>query len=311
VKLTVANLSDKPQPVNWNASIVDELPMSGGTYHLEDSKPSSAFFDGLAADKVTLAPRETKEILLPLKGTDRLTLYKLRATATDADGNMVQRERRVGGFARAVHATSKITLDGKFDEPFWKEAPVYNINELRQFCAVMKQAKPWGGLKDLSGTVRFAWDDQYLYVAAEVTDDIFSNPKSDDQLWNQDGLQFLIDPYRGEGQSLGRYDYSLGLGQKGPQAWCHMTADASAPAGPAPEIKLAVLPTSTENGNRNYEVAIPWTRLAPFKPKPDADLGLSMVINEDDGGGRMSTMGWFGGVHLKEANFVGDVVLEK
>jgi hypothetical protein len=34
-----------------------------------------------------------------------------------------------------------------------------------------------------------------------------------------------------------------------------------------------------------------------------------MVLNEDDGPGRLSTMGWFGGVHLKESLFVGDVVL--
>jgi hypothetical protein len=309
VRLRVENHSDKPQSVTWRADIIDELPMAEGTYSLADTRPSSAFFAGVANDKLTLAPREAKEFVLPLGGTDRLTLYKLRASVTDTNGNTVQRERRVGGFARVVRTKTRIVLDGNLDEPVWRDAPVYKLDELRQFCAVIKDAKPWAGLQDLSGIARFAWDADNLYLAVEVTDDVFSNPKADDLLWSQDGLQFLIDPFRGEAQSLGRYDYSLGLGQKGLQAWCHMSADPGAPAGLAPEIAFTVRPTSKVKGNRIYEIAIPWSRLAPFRPKTGADLGLTMVINEDDGAGRKSTLGWFGGVHLKESDFVGDLIL--
>lgn len=311
IRLRLENHSDKPQPVNWKVEVIDELPMDNGTYRLSDAKPSAAFFGGVAADALMLAPREVKEIVLPMSGTDRQTLYRLRATASDSTGNTVQRERRVGGFARAVRATATPQLNGKLDDAVWRDAPVYQLDEARQFCAVEKEAKPWAGPQDLSGTLRFAWDDEHLYIGVEVTDDIFSNPGADGRMWSQDGLQFLFDPFRSEPQSRGRYDYSLGLGQKGLQAWCHMSADPSAPAGAAPQIKLAVDPASAGRGNRSYEVAIPWIRLAPFRPAAGADLGATMVINEDDGRGRKSTMGWFGGVHLKETNFVGDLILEK
>jgi hypothetical protein len=78
-----------------------------------------------------------------------------------------------------------------------------------------------------------------------------------------------------------------------------------------PEIQLATKRLDPKNGNMVYEIAIPWSRLAPFKPKPGADLGLAMILNENDGQGRKSFMGWFGGVHLKETDFVGDVILAK
>lgn len=58
-----------------------------------------------------------------------------------------------------------------------------------------------------------------------------------------------------------------------------------------------------------YEVAIPWKRLAPFRPRPGADLGLGMIINEDDGIGRRSSIDWFEGVHLKETDYIGDVIM--
>jgi hypothetical protein len=310
IELTLVNHAPQPQEVDWKAEILGELPMAGGTYRISDERPSRAFLAATATGRVTLAPSETRNIPLALSETDRQTLYKIRATAADAaTGNTVKRERWFGGFARAVRVSGGVKVDGVLDETFWSQAPAYRIDEARQFHAVEPEAKPWTGREDLSGTVRFAWDESHLYVAVQVVDDVFANPASDSQIWRQDGLQFLIDPFRQERESRGRYDYSMGLGRKGIQAWCHKSADAAAPAGEAPDIRLAVVPGPGGPGNRIYEVAIPWTRLAPFRPEAGSNFGLTMVLNEDDGPGRLSTMGWFGGVHLKESLFVGDVVL--
>ena len=60
----------------------------------------------------------------------------------------------------------------------------------------------------------------------------------------------------------------------------------SAPAGIVTDIKLTTKRLDPANGNIVYEIAIPWSRLAPFKPAPAADLGLAMILNEDDGAGR-------------------------
>ncbi len=66
------------------------------------------------------------------------------------------------------------------------------------------------------------------------------------------------------------------------------------------------------SGGMTYEVAIPWHRLAPFRPAAGANLGLSLVLNEDNGkGGRHSFMGWFGDVQSKAVDCVGDLILSK
>jgi hypothetical protein len=313
IRLSLSNNSDKPQPVDWNVQIINESRMQGGTYDFGTAGPSDAYFTGVAHDKVTLDPRSVKEITLGIDNIDRLAIYKIRATALDSNGNPAVRERLMGGFAKVPRATGAITIDGKLDEPDWQSAPVYPINEARQFFPILqeKNVKPWGGPLDLSGTVRFLWDDQYLYLGVEVTDDIFSNNYQDADIWRGDSLQFLINPFRQEAQGKGRYDYAMGSGLKGNQVSCHLSADTSAPTGLITAIQLVTRRLDPKNGNIIYEIAIPWSRLAPFKPKPGADLGLSMILNENDGEGRKSFMGWFSGVHLKETDFVGDVILAK
>ena len=56
-------------------------------------------------------------------------------------------------------------------------------------------------------------------------------------------------------------------------------------------------------------LAIPWRRLAPFVPAPGANLGMNLIVNEDDGQGRIGFSGWFSGAHSKELDQVGDLVL--
>lgn len=311
VNLILANNSDRQETVKWSAELVDETPMENGTFNFKDSRPASALFARDASDKTVLDPRETKAIPLKIDKIDRLTIYKIRATATDSNGNPVTRERFVGGFARVPRRTGDIHLDGSLDEEAWKNAPACDLNEARQFFISIPGAKPWGGPQDLSGTMRFLWDDEHLYVGVNVTDDVFCNTKQDEEIWNGDSLQFLINPFRQEAQGKGRYDYAFGFGKKGNQASCHLSADPGAPAGVVPEIRVFTKRLDPSNGAMSYEIAIPWSRLAPFKPKASADLGLSMIINEDDGTGRKSFIGWFGGVHLKETDFVGDLILEK
>ncbi len=47
-------------------------------------------------------------------------------------------------------------------------------------------------------------------------------------------MQFLFDPARTSAEKSGKYDYSAGVGAKGPQAWCHLSAHSSVSEGPAP-----------------------------------------------------------------------------
>ena len=158
--------------------------------------------------------------------------------------------------------------------------------------------------------MRYLWDDRYLYMGVEVTDDVAGKLQADDMLWAGDGLQFLVDPAREAPTKPGKYDFSVGVSKNGPRAWWHSSADAGVPTGLASDVIVAAKRKGDGSGSITYEVAIPWSRLAPFKPAPGADLGLSLALNEDDGQGRHGFMTWFGDVQAKTLNTVGDLILE-
>jgi hypothetical protein len=298
--------------VRWDVALTEELPMKRGRYDLKAGQPASAYFTGSIEGQLMLAGLEEKRIRIELADTDPSTIYRVQATLRDPLGRTVSSESLVGGFARAAKTASPPTIDGALGEKQWAGASVCRIADGRQYYPLSDNASVeqfWTGADDLSATLRFLWDDTNLYLGVSVKDDVFRAPKSDGELWQQDGLQFLMDPSRGRPENAGRYDYTVGLGVKGPQAWCINSATSTVLAGPVVGIRVAAKRAGDADGSVTYEIAIPWTHLAPFEPDLGGDLGLSMILNEDDGEGRQSFMGWFGGVHSKQLDMAGDVIL--
>ncbi|MBE3123465.1 MAG: hypothetical protein IMZ65_01535, partial [Planctomycetes bacterium] len=228
---------------------------------------------------------------------------------SDASGRTVSGQRPMAGFVAVPRAKSPINPDGAMAEADWKRATVLNINEVRQYFSFDAQKVKWKGLQDLSGTVQFLWDDKYLYVGVKVVDDAFANNKTDGDLWAGDGLQFMVDPAREAAEKPGKYDLGAAITQKGPQAWCFLSADPRGPPGEAKDIVVSGKRASTDRGDITYVLAIPWSRVAPFKPAVGANLGMCVTINEDDGPGRAAFMTWFGDVQAKRVDTVGDLIL--
>jgi hypothetical protein len=309
LQLTVGNPGRDTQSINWNVEIENEYPMTEGHFDFQLPSTVQAHFTSLPEGHVSLKPGEKKQVILNLAQVDRLGIYRIKARASDSNGKSVSQERLFSAFIGVPKARGPITIDGNFDEPDWKNAPVLEINEKRQFFQVAA-AGHWRGPDDLSGKLRFLWDDKYLYIGVQVVDDIFVNRGQDDSLWTGDSLQFLVDPARDKSVKKGRYDISLGLGLKGAQAWCHQSADVRMLEGEIKNMGLGIKRLDPKNGNMNYEIAIPWQDIVPFQPGAGHDLGLAMIINENDGEGRAGFMGWFSGVHLKELDHIGDLILE-
>lgn len=304
--MSIRNNGTTAQTAAAKVALLGEYGIDKGSFPISQPRPAGAYFADQAELAVEVAGGSEKTVILPLAGVDPQTIYRARATVTDGDGAQSVRERLVAGFAGVPRANAAIAIDGVLDEAAWQRSPVLKLDEARQFYGFAKRS--WRGPQDISAEMRVLWDDAFLYIAATVTDDVFSSTKSDGDLWAGDGLQFLIDPVRASAEKIGKYDIGMALTPKGPQTWCFGSADASAPSGEAKDVKLAVKPTGTA-GNQVYEVAIPWSRVAPFRPGAGHDLGLSMIINEDDGTGRDGFIGWMSGVHLKEVDMVGDLLL--
>jgi len=308
VRLVLRNNAPGPREVTWRLTLPKAVEMKEGKFDLARASSPKAHFAAAAEGTCSVPAGDQAVVAVPLADVDAQTVYTVRATVVDPQGRLMSLERLMSGFAAVPRAGGEITLDGRLDEKDWGRSRACHLREARQMQH-LRPEEPWTGPQDLSGRLRFLWDDRYLYVAMEVTDDALVQTKQDGMLWAQDGLQLLVDPCRASEEKLGKYDYSAGVGHKGPQAWCHL-APAGRPTGEAKDIILRARPTG-KKGGITYELAIPWARLAPFRPHPGANLGLCVVLNEDDGKGRFGFLGWFGDVQSKRVDAVGDLILTK
>ncbi len=313
VKLVVQNNSPSRQQVTWDVSLTGEQDLKDGEF--APPVPAAAFFADTPSGLLEIEGRQTKEVLLPLSEADLYKVYRVRAMVRDITGRVTTQERPIGAFYGVPKAKAAPVIDGRLDEEAWKNAPVRKLDMAGQFFAFPVKDAPkadWKSPDDLSAEIRYLWDDQFLYISVKVKDDVAGKIlHQDSELWQQDGLQFLIDPMRTSDRKIGKYEYSVGEGTKGPQTWCTLSADGAAAAGDVPSVKLAIRKDKEGTGDLTYEMAFPWSRLAPFQPAPGSDLGFTLIVNEDDGNSRDSFMTWFGNAHSKDIDTVGDLILEQ
>ena len=308
VAVRVQNNSAEERTVHWSADILKEVSITDGVFQFDQATAAQAYFTRTASGTVTVSGKNIEDIRLDMAGVNPQTLYRIRATIRK-NGESSATETWLGGFVGVPRANTSITVDGNLDEAAWEKAPVLSMDERRQMYGT--ETTSWDGPKDLSGDMRLLWDENNLYIAVEVVDDVFRNVKKDQLLWAGDGLQFLVDPYGAQEESEGFYDYLCGSGAKGDQMWCGRTAHAEVPIGELPESTFASSEANNSPGGRIYEIAMPWSRLKPLTPAAGSRIGFSLVINEDDGGGRFSFMCWFSGVSMKKVAHVGDIILVK
>ncbi|WFB35952.1 sugar-binding protein [Kiritimatiellota bacterium B12222] len=309
VRVRVHNNSPMKQQVTWDVVLTGEQELENGGFTQENT--TSAYFSDTQSSSLELEGKESFEAIIPIADADLYKVYRVRASVRDAANRVTVKERPVAAFYGVEKVDASLTIDGKLNEADWATASVRSLDQENQFFA-LAHAKPlqtWEGPQDLSTEIRYLWDDEYLYLGISVTDDIAGILQEDSRMWFQDGLQFLVDPMRTSDHKIGKYDYSLGMGLKGLQAWCHLSADADAPTGNVEDFIMASQAGAEGTGSRVYEIAIPWSRLAPFTPEAGGNLGFTLILNEDDGNNRDSFMTWFGNAHNKDVDVVGDLLL--
>jgi uncharacterized protein (TIGR03382 family) len=198
---------------------------------------------------------------------------------------------------RATYAAVAPVIDGKIDDWMFK-------NEVKvTSSSYVPLTSPTGGDADLSTRVFAEWDAQNLYLAAIISDNIVYNTYSGNDLWKGDSWQVAFDAdhdrttvYDSDGDS----EVGFGPGSE-------TTRWVGPPGAPAwsPQVASAAI-----SGGWVVEVAIPWGQLPPFKASLGATLGLSFVVNDDDGGGREGFIQWTPGMGQgKDPSTFGDLVL--
>ncbi len=304
----VRNHGASAQTLRWRLAVPEAFAMANGSFKLNQPDPFAPDFATEPAGELTIEPGGLAAASAMVRNLDPLALYRA-VLEIAVDGRAITRERRFGGCVGVPKVSRPVAFDGRLGDPAWRDAPEVRLDQPSQYAVLTRSTARRDNPEDLSGAMKLLWDDDFLYIGMAVQDDVFCNPECDAAIWRGDGLQFLVDPCRDSEDKPGKYDYCLGLGTKGPQAWCGCTADAArAPTEEVSDFRMKITPTG-HRGDVVYEIAVPWNRLSPFAPAPGANLGLALIVNDDDGRIRDSFIAWFGCAHSKQMSMNGDLIL--
>ena len=100
-----------------------------------------------------------------------------------------------------------ITVDGDLSD--WSDVKGFTMDQEKFFFVGqgMSSAK-WKGHADLSATFKVQWDEQYIYIAVEVLDDVVTEPHgslvkgTETGSWDDDGVELMFD---NDGCGMSRY----------------------------------------------------------------------------------------------------------
>jgi hypothetical protein len=185
---------------------------------------------------------------------------------------------------RAPYVSGGIQVDGLLRD--WPRAGAIVLTP-----AVHKEFGDFEGPEDLGAEIRFAWDKEYLYFAAKVTDEDVVAKRAGKNIWRDDLFEIYADP---EGDGLfwnDPRDYQLGFrpakGDRELAAWSWFQGGEDPLAGG----KVLAKSYADEKGYI-LEGAIRWDLLG-ITPQAGKEIRLSPAVHEIDRKGTDGKLVWF------------------
>ena len=194
----------------------------------------------------------------------------LGAEATGTDPMVIIHSRPIYPLATGgvLHSTSLAVpplIDGQLGD--WPAAESIGLDRYTAYTFVGRV----DDTNDLSSLIRSGWNEQNVYFAVEVTDDIVIGGDSAD-MWRDDSIEIGLDGLNDE-YPWGWDDHQYTIAVDG------RTSDRGAPAS---DLVAAI---SQHEGGYNIEVSIPMSKLLSGSPISGTVMGFTVGIYDDDDGG--------------------------
>lgn len=181
-------------------------------------------------------------------------------------------------------------IDGSLAE--WYQSPAgFQLKEEN----ITYGKEKWQGPSDLSSTLWLYWDKNYLYLAADVTDDVFIQEQTGGNIWKEDHLELDFDPKYKPGANgiFTEQQFVMGFSPGNlkntgdplfdlpPEAyiWKPQGIDFSV---------IGVASQKTENGY-TLEARVPWS-LFGIKVKQGDVFGIDFRVSDSDNPNIQETM---------------------
>ncbi|MEK6794877.1 MAG: hypothetical protein AABZ39_08880 [Spirochaetota bacterium] len=143
-----------------------------------------------------------------------------------------------------------------------------------------------------------------LDLLVEVRDTVHVQNEKPGQAYNGDSLQFALDA-DASGADGSQTEISVALTPDGPVVWKHLASfiggnipqNWTAAGHPAQHARADV---DRQDGRTLYKVHIDWTEFYPFVFETGKPLRFSVLVNDNDGNGRLGWLEWGGGIGEKK-----------
>ncbi len=168
-------------------------------------------------------------------------------------------------------------LDGRLDD--WSPLPQVVMASAEDWHPAAPQFAVYGGPQDISAEIRLVWDNRALYLAIDVRDDVLVRVHSPSEVDRGDSIVLAL---TGEGPEPAN-QFVVALLRGASLVW---RAQPAARAGELRNVGRGIWARPEDHGWRvSYELALPWSELAPLRPIPGQPLNLSVSACDDDGAG--------------------------
>jgi hypothetical protein len=192
----------------------------------------------------------------------------LGAHATGSDPTVIIHSRPIfplatGGTLHSIYLTTPPLIDGQLND--WPAAESIGLDRYTAYTFLGRV----DDTNDLSSLIRSGWDEQRVYFAIQVTDDIIIADSTD--VWRDDGVEIGLDGLNDQ-YPWGWDDHQYTVVVDGRQA------DRAIPTS---DLTAAV---SQYEGGYDIEVAIPMNKLLSGSPISGTVMGFTIGIHDDDDG---------------------------
>jgi O-glycosyl hydrolase len=185
--------------------------------------------------------------------------------------------------APIARAATPPSLDADKPDEAWQNAKAVKIANVAR--------GPIGGEQDLSGTFRMLWDDQALYLLADIVDDVKKTDPQND--FESDGVELYMDGdnFKGGNYDENDFQYLFVIDSKQAVEVKHAPPKGDTPVPQASLQGVAFATAATESGYR-IVAKLPWSAMNA-KPEAGKFIGVDVHINDNDSGKRDKKIAWF------------------
>ena len=182
---------------------------------------------------------------------------------------------------------TRLDQDAGDAAPDWNAVPIaVERRDTRDYRPLA--SNQWKGPDDLSFSLKAAYDNAFLHLLIDVTDDIAVNRYENKTLYLGDAVQLCIDPLMERMNGDNHVDLLAAVAGSGPRLWCLTHSNRDFRGNVSSIIKNR---SRLREGGIVYELSIPWKFLEPFKPE-NGSFTLSFAVIDQDSGPNYET--WMG-----------------